>query len=207
MSPEVQAAVDAATSAREVPVTGGVAVLSLRGLITPKPSLMSLLFGGGGGGLMGFRASLREVLGNDDITGIVIDVDSPGGLVDLVPETADELRAAGKPTVAVANTMAASAAYWIASAADELVVTPSGDVGSIGVFMVHDDWSGFNERLGVQPTYIYAGQYKTEGNPDEPLTDEAKAEFQREVDEIYDTFVGAVAKGRGVKAAVARGDD
>jgi hypothetical protein len=66
--------------------------------------------------------------------------------------------------------MAASAAYWIAAQADELVVTPSGFVGSIGTYAIHEDWSKFNEDFGVLPTYISAGKYKTEGNPDEPLS-------------------------------------
>jgi signal peptide peptidase SppA len=179
-------------------VTGGIAVITLTGIILPEPSFFSFLFGGGGG-LRQFRAELREALANDDIGSILIDVDSPGGAVDLVPETAAELRAARgiKPIVAIANTAAASAAYWIASQADELVVTPSGQVGSIGVFAVHEDWSGFNEQFGVAPTYISAGRFKTERNPDAPLGDEALAAWQQIVDEYYDMFVADVAAGRG----------
>ena len=93
--------------------------------------------------------------------------------------------------------MAASAAYWIASACDELVVTPSGSVGSIGVLAVHTDRSAANEEEGIKPTYVAYGKYKAEFNPDNPLSDEALAELQSQVDEAGETFVKAVAKQRG----------
>jgi signal peptide peptidase SppA len=191
--PEPQAAT------RTLSTTGGVAVIPLKGLLTPKVSLLSLLFGGGSG-LLGFRENFREALASDEVGSILIDVDSPGGSTDLIPEIAAEIRAARgqKPITAIANTQAASAAYWLAAQADELVVTPSGMAGSIGVFLVHEDWSGFNEAMGVRPTYISAGKFKTEGNMDEPLSDEAKVHFQSIVDEFYDLFVASVAAGRGV---------
>jgi signal peptide peptidase SppA len=184
---------------------GTVAMLPLTGIITPRGSLLSMLFGGGGG-LQEFRDNFRAAVADPDVGAIVLDVDSPGGLVDLVPETAAEVFAArgAKPIVAVANTMAASAAYFIAAQADELVVTPSGDVGSIGVYMLHEDWSKFNEQVGIAPTYISAGKYKTEGNPDEPLSDEAEAIWQEDVDDLYAMFVEAVAQGRGVSAEAVR---
>lgn len=180
-------------------LTGGVAILSLTGVLTPQGSFISMLFGGGAGGLQGFRADFREALAADEIAAIVIDIDSPGGLVDLVPETAAEIRNArgAKPIVAVANTLAASGAYWIGAQADEIVVTPSGSIGSIGVYAVHDDWSKFNEDFGVTPTYVSAGKYKVERNPDTPLSDEAEAAMQATIDELYGMFVADVAAGRG----------
>ncbi len=186
--------------------TGGVAVLSLQGLITPKPSFLSMLFGGGGG-LIGFRSALREAVASDEITAIVLDIDSPGGSTDLVAETAAELRAAKavKPVIAVANTWAASAAYWLAAQADELVVTPSGEIGSVGVFVAHQDVSKLQADLGVKTTLVSAGRFKTEGNQFEPLTDEARSALQAKVDEYYSQFVADVAKGRGATAAAVRG--
>ena len=188
-------------------VQAGVAVLHLRGIITPRPSLMSMLFGGGGG-LLEFRAGLAEAVGAEEVSAILINVDSPGGSSALLPEVAAEIRAARavKPIVAVANTLAASAAYWLASQADELVVTPSGDVGSIGVYLIHEDWSQFNEGFGVDLSYVSAGKYKTEGNPDEPLSEDARAHLQESVDECYAMFVADVAKGRGVSASKVRSD-
>lgn len=185
---------------------GGVAVISLRGLIMPGMSLIGLLLGGGG--LQRFRAELREAVTSDEVASILIDVDSPGGYLDLVPETAAEIRAArdAKPVTAIANTSAASAAYWLASQASEVVVTPSGQVGSIGVFTMHNDWSEYDKRLGVKTTLISAGKYKTEANPYEPLSEEAEAALQGRVDESYALFLAEVAKGRGTTARAVRSD-
>lgn len=177
---------------------GHVAVLRLTNLITPEPSFLSVLFGGGRG-LQGFRHDLRAVLADDTVSAVLVHVDSPGGRTALVQETAAEVRAAAqvKPVVAVANTLAASAAYWIASQATEFVVTPSGSVGAIGVYILHTDLSAAAEQEGVRLTYVYAGRRKIEGNPYEALGDEARAAFQAEVDEIYGFFTADVARGRG----------
>lgn len=199
---DVPVAAPARAARRGATQSGGfVAVIPITGLITPRGSFFSFLFGGGGG-LMEFRESFREAVNSPEIQGIVLDVDSPGGYVDLVPETAQEIYDArgSKPIVAVSNTMAASAAYYLAAQADEVVVTPSGSVGSIGVYMVHDDWSGFNEQMGIDPTYIYAGKHKVDGNPDQPLSDDAREDWQQEVDDLYAMFVQDVARGRGVSA-------
>jgi hypothetical protein len=106
--------------------------------------------------------------------------------------------------------MAASAAYAIAAAASELVVAPSGQVGSIGVFASHEDHSKELERAGVKVSLIRAGKYKTDGNPFEPLSDAARAELQGKVDDFYQMFVKSVAASRrdsqsNVKAGYGQG--
>jgi signal peptide peptidase SppA len=123
-----------------------------------------------------------------------------------VPELAEEIRSARgkKPIIAVSNASMASAAYWIGSAASELVVTPSGQVGSIGVFSIHEDHSKQLAEEGVAVTLIRAGKYKTEGNPFEPLSDEARAAVQGEVDRYYSLFTRDVAKGRRVDVEAVR---
>lgn len=180
---------------------GGIAVIALTGVITPWRSYM-------GPGLMAFRQQLARAVRDPDVQAIVIDVDSPGGMVSLVPETAAEVFAARqvKPVIAVANTLAASAAYWIAAQATTLVMTPSGDVGSVGVYQLHQDWSAWNEKQGIDPTFIHAAPFKVEGNMEEPLGDGAKAHIQSEVDEIYGEFLAAVAQGRGVSVATVKAD-
>jgi ClpP class serine protease len=122
--------------------------------------------------------------------------------VDGVEELSSEVyQSRGKKKmIAVANAMAASAAYWIASAADELVVTPSGQIGSIGVFAAHEDISKAAEMQGVKVSLISAGKYKTEGNPFEPLSSEARAAMQRDVDVFGEMFTAAVARNRGAGA-------
>lgn len=191
---------------RPTTLSGGVAILPLKGLITPQGSFLSMIFGGGGG-LRAFREQLREAIASEDVSAVVIDIDSPGGSTDLVAETAAEIRAARelKPVIAVANTWAASAAYWLGAQADELIVTPSGEVGSIGVFMLHEEFSAMDERIGIKSTLISAGKYKTEGNAYEPLSDEARAAFQAKIDAYYDMFVADVAAGRNIPEASVRG--
>lgn len=206
LAPQPVAAASRARGTRMVTPAGGqVAVIPLHGAITPRMSLLSMLFGGSGG-LESFGECFSDALDDDDVEAIVIDIDSPGGVIDLVPEMAAQILAArgSKPIVAVANTMAASAAYWIASAADELVVTPSGQVGSIGVYTIHEDFSKMEQMMGISTTIISAGPFKTDGNPYEPLSRGALAAMQDQVDTLYGMFTDAVAAGRGVKAAGVR---
>jgi ClpP class serine protease len=102
--------------------------------------------------------------------------------------------------VAVANTQASSAAYWLGSQAHEVVVSPSGEIGSIGVYQVHRDASKAFEGAGIRHTLVKAGKFKTEGNPYEPLGDEARDAAQQAVNDYYGMFVSDVARGRGVAA-------
>lgn len=183
--------------------SGNIAVIPLQGMITPRSSLLALLFGGGGGGLQGFRRQFREALNDQSVSTILLEVDSPGGLVDQVPETAAEVREArggDKRIIAHSNVRCASAAYWIASQADELIVSPSGEVGSIGTLCFHEDVSEMEASIGIKTTIISAGKYKAEGNPYEPLSREARASLQGYVDALYEMFVSDVAEGRRTSA-------
>jgi signal peptide peptidase SppA len=153
-----------------------------------------------------FGASVQAAAADPAVGAILIDVDSPGGAVSLIPETAQIVAdaALAKPVVAIANTLMASAAYWLASQASEVVITPSGMAGSIGVLAMHADNSARLEQMGVDVSLIHAGQFKAEGNPFQPLTDEARADIQAKVDEFYGMFVDGVAQGRGVAASMVR---
>ncbi len=181
-----------------------VAVLPLFGMIFPRANMMTDI--SGGTSAERFGAAFAQLIKDPGVGAIVLDVNSPGGEAGGILEVADQIyNARGqKPIVAVANHMMASAAYWIGSAADEIVVTPSGDVGSIGVFAAHEDRSGALEQDGLKLTLISAGKYKTTGNPYEPLTEDARAIIQQRVDEVYDAFVGAVARHRGVNPTAVR---
>lgn len=183
----------------------GVAVIPLSGVIVPKADMFSEM--SGGTSIDAFRSMWREAMAMDQVKAVVLDVDSPGGMVTGVPEMAAEMRASRgrKPVVAVANSEMASGAYWLASQADQIVVSASSMIGSIGVFTRHENESAKAERDGVETTYISAGKFKTEGNPHAALTDEAKAHVQGIVDEHYGMFVKDVARGRGVPVAQVRG--
>ena len=178
-------------------VSGTTAVIPLVGPIMTRAGAMSDV--SGSSTLEEFKSSFRQALNDPSVQAIVLDIDSPGGTVDGVPEMAAEITAARgtKPITAVANYMAASAAYWIGTAADELVVSPSSEVGSVGVYAAHQDRSAEMASKGVKTTFVYAGDNKTEGNPFEPLSEEAQANLQNQVDSIYQDFVASVATSRG----------
>ena len=183
---------------------GSVAVLPLFGTIFPRANLMTDM--SGATSAERFGAQFTELINDPNIDAIVLDVDSPGGQVNGIEEVSRKIfEARGtKPIVAVANHTMASAAYWVATAADEVVVTPSGEVGSIGVFAVHKDFSGALEQQGVKISLISEGKYKTEGNPYEPLAEEARAAIHTRVGESYDAFVTAVARNRNVEPVTVR---
>lgn len=182
------------------------AVIPVMGPITRYATPMSFLCGGAS--TEEISAALTEALSDPDVADIVLQIDSPGGTTDGIPELAAEIRAARerKPITARVDTVAASAAYWLASQASRVEVTPSGSVGSIGVFGVHMDRSQQMAMAGVKPTIIAAGRYKTEANPYEPLSDEARAEIQRSVDAFAEMFIADVAAGRGTTAERVRAE-
>jgi len=187
-------------------VEKAVAVIPVVGIIAQRVSALEEISGPGGVSTARVARDFRAALADPNVTAIVLDIDSPGGTVYGVAELASEILAARgrKPIVAVANSVAASAAYWIASAADELVVTPGGEVGSIGVYSIHTDHAAWLESEGLKVTLVSAGRYKVEGNPYEPLGDEARAAIQGRVDDYYRLFARAVAKGRGTTPAAVR---
>jgi capsid assembly protease len=178
----------------------GIAVLPLYGVITQRGNMVDDISGPGSTSTQQFAAALHEAIADPAIGQILIDIDSPGGSVYGVSELAAEiLKARGdKPITAIANSLAASAAYWIGSAANELYVTPGGEVGSIGVWQAHFDYSKALEEGGIKPTLISAGKFKVEGNPYSALDEQALGFMQTRVDEYYAAFVKGVAKGRGV---------
>jgi signal peptide peptidase SppA len=201
---EIQARIGSGPARRDLRMVGATAVIPVYGVIAPRADAMSEM--SGGTSVQRLRSSFLEAVDDKDVSSIVLDVDSPGGQTDLITELAADIRGArgSKPIVAVANTRAASAAYWIASQADEFVVTPSGSVGSIGVFAAHEDISKAEELVGVKTTLIAAGKYKTEASPFEPLSDEARAYIQGRVDDAYAQFTSDVAKGRRVAVDTVR---
>lgn len=184
----------------------GIAVLPLYGVVTQRGNMVDDISGPGSTSTQKFTNALRQVLADDTVGQILIDIDSPGGSVYGVAELAIEIvkARAQKPVVAVANSLAASAAYWIGCSAGEFYVTPGGEVGSIGVWQAHFDYSKALEEEGVKPTLISAGKFKVEGNPYAPLDPEAQAFMQSRVDDYYNAFIKAVAKGRGVSVADVR---
>lgn len=204
---EEAAAIAAAARRSEPRAQGGIAVVPVMGVLTQRANMLDET--SGATSTEQLSSLFRHAIADPDVGTIVLQIDSPGGSVYGIQELADQVysareAASGKRIVAVADSLAASAAYWLATAADEISVTPGGEVGSIGVLTAHDDMSAMMDRLGVARTYISAGRYKTEGHPYAPLSDEARAAIQERVDDYYSAFVASVARGRGVKPSDVR---
>lgn len=140
-----------------------------------------------------------------NVKSICLDIDSPGGMVKGTSECGEAIAKATKvkPVVVYAET-AASAAYWIASQATKIVMTETGQVGSIGVITAHFDYSAELANYGIKYTPIFAGERKTDGSPYMPLSPEAKASIQERIDGIYSIFVRNVAAGRKLDEKLVR---
>jgi len=181
---------------------GAVAILPLQGVISHRMGGMSEM--SGGMSTERFSAMFRKAITDDNVSAILIDTNTPGGTIAGVTELAAEIFAARgrKPIVAHVNALAASAGYWIAASADEIVSTPSGQVGALGVITSHLDTSKADAKFGLTRTVISAGKFKDEGYG--PLSDAAKAAIQARVDEAYAVMTADIARGRKVKASVIR---
>lgn len=201
---EIQARIQGATPRPQNRQVSRVAVLPLFGTIIPRADMFEEA--SGATSAEKFGRQFAELVKDPSIDAIVLDVDSPGGQVGGIEEVSKQIYDARgtKPIIAVANQLMASAAYWIGTAADELVVTPSGQVGSVGVFSVHNDMSAALDKAGLKLSIISAGRFKVEGNPYEPLTEEARAAIQARVVEVYDTFVNTIARNRGTSPDAVR---
>ncbi len=160
-------------------------------------------------GLTSYAAIASQIdaaLASPDVAAILLDVDSPGGESGGVFDLADRIRAAAKvkPVWAVANDMAFSAAYALASAATKVFVSRTGGVGSIGVIAMHVDQSEKDAQDGVRYTAVFAGDRKNDLNPHEPISDEAHAFLKAEVNRVYGLFVETVARHRGIEPSAVR---
>jgi len=140
--------------------------------------------------------AIDEFSANPQVTRIAFQVSSPGGTVTGVEELANKVRNISKPTMAYTDSEMASAAYWIASAADKVVASPSSTVGSIGVYMTIADMTEMAKAQGIKMVVIKSGKFKGAGIPGTSLSEEQVANLQQGVDEIHADFKGAVLQTR-----------
>lgn len=174
----------------------GVAFVPVHGLLLNR-------FPGSVGIATGYdfiKSQVRMALADPDVSHIVFDINSNGGLVSGCDELAQEIFRSRdlKPSLAVVDANCYSGAYYLGSAASHIVCTPSGGVGSIGVVAMHLDASKALDEIGLKVTFIYAGDEKVDGNPTEPLSDRAKASIDRTVQYHYGMFTDSVARARGL---------
>lgn len=132
------------------------------------------------------------------VRGIALEIDSYGGEVAGVFDLADAIRAARarKPVWAFVAESALSAGYALASQADRIILPRTGEVGSIGVLIVHADYSQRLSDEGVAITMIHAGAHKVDGNPYEPLPEAVREALQAETENLRMLFADTVAAGR-----------
>lgn len=177
-------------------VKGKVGIIPIHGPVDQR--LSSELMKAGGTPLDYVSQAIDRMASNDQVGAIVLHMDCPGGTVYGVQELSDKIYAArgSKPIYAMVDSMACSAGYWIASAATMMICTPGGDVGSVGVYIMHVDESAAMEAEGIKVTMVHAGKHKVEMAPFAPLSEEAKAELQGRVDAIETKFHAALKRNR-----------
>jgi signal peptide peptidase SppA len=146
------------------------------------------------------RNQLNLALEDDDVKGIVFDINSGGGQVTGCFELAEDIYKSRsiKPSMAVVDAHCYSAAYAIASSASKVLVTPSGAAGSIGAVIMHMEYEAWLKEAGIKVSFIFSGDHKTDGNPYESLSAEVKAGFQVKVDSARSKFVDLVTRNRGL---------
>ena len=195
---EANAAVFGSTAENAKPFQfhNGMAIIPITGVLLNRFNYVSSWVSG----YDGIRRLFDAALADPDVKGIAFDVNCHGGMVQGCFELADYIdsKRGEKRMVAIVDANAHSAAYALASAVGTIVATRSASVGSIGVVQTHVDYSKALENEGVKVTFIYAGKHKVDGNPYEKLSKEVREEMQAKIETMYDEFVSAVARYRGM---------
>jgi signal peptide peptidase SppA len=176
---------------------GGVAVVPVKGpLHAGTGGLFEMLFGGTG--YQRIIADLQDAAADDGISQIVLDIDSPGGSIAGLWDVVSTIQAIDKPVIAYTGGTMASAAYWIGSAADRIVASPQGVVGSIGAVLSITDYSKLDEKTGIEEIEIVSSQ-SPHKRPN-PKTEEGRTTLQEHIDNLAQVFIESVADNRGVSA-------
>jgi ClpP class serine protease len=187
-------------------ITGGVAVIPIHGVIEYKMSFWGWLYGGTS--CQAIQRALQQAIADPEVTRVIFDVDSPGGIYTGVPETANAIFAARDKLdlVAIANPEAASGSIWLAAAASRFVVIHSGWAGSIGSYNILTSWARMYEEAGIDRETIRDPVGKAEGMLHEPISDALRDDTKQRVQAITAEFHAAMAKFRGVKTSVVKSD-
>jgi len=178
---------------RSYQITNGIAVLPVSGTLVSKTR--SLQPYSGMTGYNGIIARLQQAMSDPGVDGILLDMDTPGGMVSGAFDCADIIARMRdiKPIWALANDMNCSAGQLIASAASRRLVTQTARTGSIGVMMAHSNYGAALKTQGVEVTLIYSGDHKIDGNPYEKLPKDVRADFQTRIDATRQMFAEKVS--------------
>lgn len=187
-----------------VQMRGRTAVVPVRGPIFRYANLFTSFSGASSLGLLArdFAVAVADPM----VKAILLEIDSPGGEATAIGEFAEQVRAAvqAKPVTAYVGGVGASAAFWIAAAAGEIVVSPTALLGSIGVVSAYRDDRARQEKAGVRTIEIVSSQSPMKRA--DPTTDEGRAAVQALVDRLAEEFIGAVARFRGVSPEKVQAD-
>jgi len=178
----------------------GVAIIQLNGSMVHRGGFMNAM-----SGITSYDAISRRferAMNDRTVKSILIISDTPGGEVAGAFDLSDKIyKARGiKPIEAISVDRMTSAGILIGSSADNVYTTQTGSVGSVGVVMKHLNIAKWNKEIGLEPTYIFAGDHKIDGNPDEPLSPEVKARFQSEIDNLYSMFVNVIERNMAINS-------
>lgn len=189
---------EASALPRLLSIDGGLATISIKGPLVNSDSPFLEMFG-----MTGYpeiRDALTTAATDTSVKQILLDVDSGGGSVSGVDDTANLIRnihANVKPVTTYTDGVMASAAYWLGSSAGEVLSGKTAMVGSIGVIATHKEYSAMYKADGIGVTVVRAGKEKALANSNEKLTEKGKAQIQQMVDASYQVFVEHVAEMRG----------
>lgn len=195
---EVKAESKQADSLPFYDVVNGVAVINVSGILVKNLSMFAQIFNERS--MPDVGRDFQSAVDDPNVKAIALYVDSPGGSVDGTSALASQIASARgkKPIIAIGDGIMASAAYWIAAAADQVFITgPTTEVGSIGVVATHLDVSEQDRMYGERFTEITAGKYKRIASVHKPLSDEGREYLQEKVNEVYAVMVENIAKLRG----------
>lgn len=177
-------------------VRDGTAILYIEGPLFKKANLMVEFCGATSYEMV--RKDFQAAIDDDSVHSIVLMIDSPGGQANGCDELAAAIFAARgtKPITSYVSGMAASGGYWIAAAADEIVVSDGALLGSIGVVLGVEDRSPGDERRGVKNYQFVSSQ--SPGKRPDPGTEAGASQIQTMVDDLADVFISAIATYRGI---------
>lgn len=181
-------------------VKDDIAIIPIMGGLTHRMTFIDAMCTGGLSSYEGLRRGFDEALADESIKTIVLHIDSGGGEASGCFELARHIMASRgqKKIIAYVDEFACSAAYALASSAEEIIASPDADVGSIGVIMVHQELTKAFEKNGVTINVIKAGEFKGMGSPFQALSEESKERLQKRINDTYATFTGFVAESRNI---------
>lgn len=177
-------------------IVNGVAMIPITGNLTNRGSFFSYFYNDSV--VPNIKAKILAADADYSVDSIVLAFDCPGGSPDGLADLSKTIKELKTPIVGFCDGMVASGAYWIASALDALVITPTAQAGSIGVISIHTEIVADDKEYGITRTVFRAGKYKALGNMYEKLSDTAKTELQGQVDGLYDIFLESVAENKGI---------